>query len=72
MKIGMKQSTALMNNHPDYLDILKWAYHEYQDEIVYACSFGAEGIVLIDLINKVNKKAENYFPRYRAPFSRDI
>ena len=53
--------TALLNNHPDYLDILKWAYHEYQDQIVYACSFGAEGIVLIDLINKVNKKAEIIF-----------
>lgn len=56
-----KVVTALLNNQPDYLDILKWAYQEYQDQIVYACSFGAEGIVLIDLIDKVNKTAEVIF-----------
>ena len=28
------------------LSILKWAYGEYKDEIVYACSFGVEGMVL--------------------------
>lgn len=47
--------------HPDYLDILKWAFNEYDDELVYACSFGAEGVVLTDLINKVNKKADIIF-----------
>ena len=45
----------------DSLDVLKWAYHEYGDEIVYACSFGAEGIVLIDLISKVKKDARVVF-----------
>ena len=45
----------------DYLDVLKWAYQVYGEEIVYACSFGAEGIVLIDLISKVNKKAKIIF-----------
>jgi phosphoadenosine phosphosulfate reductase len=43
------------------MDILKWAFHEYKDELVYACSFGAEGIVLVDLIYKVNKEAEIIF-----------
>lgn len=46
----------------DSLDVLKWAYQSYQErEIVYACSFGAEGIVLIDLISKVNKCANILF-----------
>ena len=61
-----------MNINRDYIDILKWAFHEYKDEIVYACSFGAEGIVLIDLIHKVNQRSKNYFLRYWAPFSRDV
>ncbi|WP_075980699.1 phosphoadenylyl-sulfate reductase [Bacillus massilinigeriensis] len=52
---------ATLENQPDYLDILKWAYKEYGEKILYACSFGAEGIVLIDLIHKVNKKAKIIF-----------
>lgn len=46
---------------PDFLDVIKWAFQEYGDEIVYACSFGAEGIVLIDLIHKVKKDAKIIF-----------
>jgi phosphoadenosine phosphosulfate reductase len=53
--------TALLENKRDFLDILKWAYKDYGEEIVYSCSFGAEGIVLIDLINKVNKNAKIIF-----------
>lgn len=41
----------------DAIDILKWAYDQYGKDIVYACSFGAEGMVLIDLISKVKKDA---------------
>ncbi|MGX6443407.1 phosphoadenylyl-sulfate reductase [Neobacillus sp. K501] len=52
---------ALLENQPDFLDVLKWAYREYGEEIVYACSFGAEGIVLTDLISKVNKQAKIIF-----------
>lgn len=51
----------IITNQPDYLDILKWAFSEYGNEILYSCSFGAEGIVLIDLINKVNKTATIIF-----------
>lgn len=50
-----------MGSQPDFLDVLKWAFREYGDEIVYACSFGAEGIVLTDLISKVNKQAKIIF-----------
>lgn len=56
-----KRLTEILKQYPDYLDILKWAFHEYQDEIVYSCSFGAEGIVLLDLIHKVHKDAKIFF-----------
>jgi phosphoadenosine phosphosulfate reductase len=41
----------------DAIDVLKWAYQHYGENIVYACSFGAEGVVLVDLISKVKKDA---------------
>jgi phosphoadenosine phosphosulfate reductase len=45
----------------DTLDILKWAYGTFGDDLVYACSFGAEGMVLIDLISKVRNDASIIF-----------
>ncbi|WP_047152360.1 phosphoadenylyl-sulfate reductase [Aneurinibacillus tyrosinisolvens] len=45
----------------DTLDVLKWAYKQFGDELVYSCSFGAEGMVLIDLISKVKKDARIIF-----------
>ena len=43
------------------LNALTWAYEHYGEEIVYACSFGIEGIVLIDLISKVKPDAKIVF-----------
>ncbi|MGG1686369.1 phosphoadenylyl-sulfate reductase [Pseudalkalibacillus sp. NRS-1564] len=43
------------------LEVLEWAYQIYQDDIVYACSFGVEGVVLIDLISRVNQNAKIVF-----------
>lgn len=44
------------------LEVLKWAYTHYsEDELVYACSFGIEGMVLIDLISQVNERAHIAF-----------
>ncbi|WP_458412804.1 phosphoadenylyl-sulfate reductase [Schinkia sp. CFF1] len=43
------------------LEVLQWAYSQYGDDIIYACSFGIEGIVLIDLLSKVNPKAKIVF-----------
>lgn len=43
------------------LETLKWAYEQYGEEIIYACSFGIEGIVLIDLIAKVKSDAKIVF-----------
>lgn len=41
--------------------VLECAYKYYGNDIVYACSFGVEGIVLIDLISKVREDAEVVF-----------
>ncbi|WP_226578631.1 phosphoadenylyl-sulfate reductase [Halobacillus litoralis] len=41
--------------------VIEWAYKQYGSDIVYACSFGAEGIVLIDLISKVKPDADVVF-----------
>lgn len=51
----------IFDDRSDYYEVLKWAFQEYGDDIVYACSFGAEGIVLIDLIYKINKRAKIKF-----------
>lgn len=41
--------------------VLEWAYETYGDSLVYSCSFGAEGMILIDLISKVKKDAQIVF-----------
>lgn len=43
------------------LDVLKWAYETYGDELVYACSFGIEGSVLVDLVSQVKPDAQVVF-----------
>ncbi|MFC2949785.1 phosphoadenylyl-sulfate reductase [Virgibacillus sediminis] len=45
----------------DFMDVIKWAFRVYQDRILYASSFGAESMVLIDLISKVNPEASIVF-----------
>lgn len=53
--------SSIIKSHPDFLDIIQWAYAEYGEKVVYASSFGVEAIVLIDLIYKVHKKAKIIF-----------
>ena len=36
-------------------EVISWAYETYGDSIIYSCSFGAEGMILIDLIYSVKK-----------------
>lgn len=43
------------------LNVLKSVYDEYGEHIVYACSFGIEGIIMIDLISKVKEDAKIVF-----------
>lgn len=45
----------------DALDVLKWAYGLFGDNLIYACSFGAEGMVLTDLISRVRPDARIVF-----------
>ncbi|WP_020007155.1 phosphoadenylyl-sulfate reductase [Salinicoccus albus] len=41
--------------------VLEWAYGSFGESIIYSCSFGAEGMILIDLISKVKQDAEIVF-----------
>lgn len=43
------------------LEVLQWAYGHYGEELVYACSFGIEGSVLVDLISQVKPDARVVF-----------
>ncbi len=45
----------------DALDVIRWAYSIFGDKLSYACSFGAEGMVLIDLISKIRPDARVVF-----------
>lgn len=42
-------------------EVLEWAYEHYGEKLVYACSFGIEGIVLIELISRINPAAKIIF-----------
>ncbi|OZI10729.1 phosphoadenosine phosphosulfate reductase [Bacillaceae bacterium SAS-127] len=42
-------------------ETLQWAYDDYGDQLMYACSFGIEGIVLIDLISSIRPDASIVF-----------
>ena len=45
----------------DALGVVRWAYEQFGDDLVYACSFGAEAMVLIDLIHQVKPDARLVF-----------
>ncbi len=42
-------------------NILKWAFKKYPGKIFGTTAFGANGIVLLDLVNKIDKKVPFYF-----------
>ncbi|MBB6448515.1 phosphoadenosine phosphosulfate reductase [Geomicrobium halophilum] len=42
-------------------DVLTWSYETFGDELVYSCSLGAEGMVLLDLIEQVHPGANVIF-----------
>ncbi|NRD79225.1 phosphoadenylyl-sulfate reductase [Bacillus sp. BRMEA1] len=59
---AISESFSVDNDTKGALEVLDWAYKNYPDEkIVYSSSFGAEAIVLIDLIYKVKKDAQIVF-----------
>ena len=71
VKINMKltygswveQEDVFQTDNPSKgaVEVLKWAYETYKEELIYACSFGVEGIVMIDLITQVNPEAKVVF-----------
>lgn len=59
-----REESVTFDHEDDFkgaLQVLEWSYKTYGEEIVYACSFGIEGIVLIDLIAKVKPDAQIVF-----------
>lgn len=57
-------SYRFFNERMRYLeaqDVIKWAYDFFRENLVYACSFGAEGIVLVDMIANAKKDARIVF-----------
>ncbi|MCP8968666.1 phosphoadenylyl-sulfate reductase [Ectobacillus ponti] len=43
------------------LSVLRWAYEQYGEEVVYACSMGVEGMILLHLISQVKPDAKVVF-----------
>jgi len=52
---------AIDNETKGAANVLEWAYAQYQDDLIYACSFGVEGIVMLDLISKTKPDAKVVF-----------
>ncbi|WP_042463973.1 phosphoadenylyl-sulfate reductase [Neobacillus dielmonensis] len=58
----ISDSFSIDNKTKGALAVLEWAYQHYpEDQIVYSSSFGAEAIVLIDLIQQVKPDAHIVF-----------
>ncbi|MBF7016090.1 phosphoadenylyl-sulfate reductase [Staphylococcus durrellii] len=55
------QNIDINNETKGAYEVLKWAYDSYGDNIIYSCSFGAEGMILIDLISQVRPDAKIVF-----------
>ncbi|MBM4762831.1 phosphoadenylyl-sulfate reductase [Bacillus sp. B15-48] len=53
---------SIQNETKGARDVLEWSYNVYgNEEIVYSSSFGAEAIVLIDLISQIKPNANIVF-----------
>ncbi len=37
-------------------EIIEWALKEFKDKISLACSFGAEDVLLVDMVYKIGRK----------------
>lgn len=54
-------SFPIDNDSKGALHVIKWAYDHYGEALVYACSFGVEGVVMLDLISQINETAKVVF-----------
>lgn len=59
-RVDYDKLNATLKNR-DSLDVLRWAKDTFDKKLVYACSFGAEAMVLLDLLSKVQKEANILF-----------
>ncbi len=57
----VKNDFPIDNESKGALNVLQWASETYKEELVYACSFGVEGIVMIDLLSQKNPTAKVVF-----------
>ncbi|PTM58070.1 phosphoadenylyl-sulfate reductase [Desmospora activa] len=58
---GKKPSFSINQDDRGAKAVLSWAVQTYGDDLVYACSFGAESAVLIELISEVKPDARLVF-----------
>ncbi|MBN8234401.1 phosphoadenylyl-sulfate reductase [Halobacillus kuroshimensis] len=49
------------DGHKGAESVIRWAYGHYGKQLVYACSFGAEAVVLLDFIAKAQPDADVVF-----------
>src|SRR3712207_7939984 len=47
--------------HKSAMEVLKWAINAYAPKIALASSFGAEDVILIDMMVKINKEKAKIF-----------
>ncbi|WP_163099846.1 phosphoadenylyl-sulfate reductase [Peribacillus alkalitolerans] len=59
--VEQKYEFEVDDTYKGALNVLDWSYQMYKEQIIYACSFGIEGIVLVDLITKVKPNATIVF-----------
>lgn len=52
-------SDSFESKHPQ--DVLAYALERYPSSIVLACSFGAEDVVLVDMIHRINPKTPLFY-----------
>ncbi|EJL28137.1 phosphoadenylyl-sulfate reductase [Brevibacillus sp. BC25] len=67
-----EEQLASINNSlakGDTIDVIKWAYKTFSDDLIYSCSFGAEAMVLLDMISDVKKDAKVTFLDTNLHFS---
>src|SRR3712207_13649 len=52
-------SDSFESKHPQ--DVLVYALERYSPRIVLACSFGAEDVVLVDMIHRINPRTPFFY-----------
>src|SRR5262249_40456736 len=59
--LGRIEDIAVRLEESGPLEILRWAFNEYQNRVTIATGFGAEGVALIDMATKINPDPDIFF-----------